>query len=88
MVTVGVHKMTFYAEDEDRYKVRHRNNYSSPDTFYDAWLLLKGKQRDAFDYDRFNNVYPTWLEMHSNFANDPDTVQRSTMPLPMDLMNI
>ena len=32
--------------------------YSRPDPLFDAWLLVSGRQRNAFDEDRFRVVYP------------------------------
>ena len=34
-----------------RFEIRYRNNWEKADTFYDAWLIQTGKQREVFDFD-------------------------------------
>ena len=32
--------------------------YSKPDPLFDAWMLVSGRERDAFDENKFREMYP------------------------------
>ena len=40
------------------YRTRHRQNWSEPDSVYDAWLTSEGLQRDWFPLEGFFKKYP------------------------------
>lgn len=42
----------------DIFDMRRRNNWTGPDSVYDAWLLVHGHKRSWFPYSRFFRKYP------------------------------
>ena len=64
IVVVACHKMKLHGEDSSRYHARYRTKWGGADTFYDGWLLLNGLKRESFQLDKFEKMFPNWLEHH------------------------
>lgn len=45
------------------YKIKQRNNWSGPDTIYDAYCLTQKQPREWFDISGFEKKYPNWRDL-------------------------
>ena len=54
----GLHEKSVLGFSNRYHKELKNDAYSRPDPYYDGWMMLIGKQRDAFDAELFLKTYP------------------------------
>lgn len=82
VVAVACHKMELRAEEQTRYRIRYRNKWGGADTLYDGWLLLNGLERDEFEKDCFQDMFPNWRKLNEYYRTHPELLKKCKMPVP------
>ena len=79
LLAAGRYKRAGYCEnDQRRFEIRERNNWSGTDSLYDAWLVLEGKTRKEFNYELFLLRFPGWEDHIQRYYKPPASQQVET----------
>ena len=75
IITVEMQQHPLSNRSKKVFEMRYRNNWTSPDTVYDAWLVTEGKSRPWFPLRRFLKKFPQIVQNDLEYSSSEEDEQ-------------